>query len=384
MSAHSPLGPSAADRWIQCPGSVAATADLPDVTSQYAAEGTFAHDISELIRKGEKKKDIIGFTNTIDGFEFTCDQIMYDYVMEFVDYVHQHEFETELIEAKVTYDAWVDGGFGTLDSGLLADGTIVITDLKYGKGVQVFAENNFQLMCYALGVFQEHGHLYEMTDFKLVIHQPRLNHVDEWAISVEDLLEWAESVLEPAADLTAQADAPFKAGSWCKFCKLRGTCRTRAEAMQGELLDEISEVRNSAEMTNDEMGMAMSVVPLMVSWCADVAQTVEKMVVAGQKIKGADGENWKMVAGRRPARAWRDNDAAEKAMRAHKLKVGDIFTHKLKSPAQLEKLPTIGKGHVILKKHTKPPGKGKPTLVPGSDPREAYVEADVDELKDVE
>ena len=145
MSDHSPLGPSSGERWINCPGSVQATADLPDVTSEYAAEGTFAHNISEYIRNGDKKKDLIGLTEMIDSFEFTCDESMYDYVMEFVDYTRQHTYETELIEAKVTYDAWVDGGFGTLDSGLLADGTVVITDLKYGKGVQVFAEENTQL-----------------------------------------------------------------------------------------------------------------------------------------------------------------------------------------------------------------------------------------------
>lgn len=386
LEVHSPLGPSSGDRWINCPGSVKATADLPDVTSIFAAEGTFAHLVSEHMRDPDLiKADIIGFTDTIDGHEFVVDESMYDYVQEFVDYVREHTFEQELIEARVHYDAWVEGGFGTLDAGMLSDGTCGVVDLKYGKGVQVFAENNTQLKLYALGIYQEYCHLYEITDFKLVIHQPRLRHVDEWSITVPELIKWADEVVEPAADLALSIDAPFKAGKWCQFCKLRGTCRTRAEAMQAEMLDEISEVRDPGEMTNDELGLAMSVVPLMKKWCEDVSNSVNELVLKGEQIIGDDGLPFKMVAGRAGNAAWADAERAEKAMRNYKMKVGDIFTKKLISPTAAIKI--LGKNHPMLlpKAGHIVRSKGKPTLVPGSDPREAYTEVDIfDELKDVE
>ncbi len=385
LATHSPLGPSSGERWINCPGSVQATMDLPDVTSIYAAEGTFAHNVSEIMRReGMSAKDMIGFTATVDSFEFTLDLGDAEYIQEFVDYVEEREGEQMLVEARVTYDAWVDGGFGTLDHGALNDGVCDVTDLKFGKGVQVFAENNTQLMLYALGIYQQYSLLYDIKGFNLTIHQPRLHHVDEWYISIEELLDWAEKVVEPAADLALTDDAPFKAGTWCQFCKLRGTCRTRAEAMQAGMLDEISDVRDPNEMTNDEMGFSMSLVPLMKKWCSDIEEAVEKLVHANEIVIGSDGEAYKFVAGRAGNRYWDDDSKAEKAMRNYKVKVSQIFTRKLISPAGAEKI--LGKDHpMLLRKagHVKQ-GKGKPALVPGSDPREVYQEADISELKDVE
>ena len=91
LAAHSPLGPSSADRWINCPGSVKATAGLPDTTSMFAAEGTFAHLVSEVMRDDCKSaKDMIGFKDTIDGYSFEVDQAMAEHVERFVDYVAEH------------------------------------------------------------------------------------------------------------------------------------------------------------------------------------------------------------------------------------------------------------------------------------------------------
>ena len=385
LAAHSPLGPSSGDRWINCPGSVMATADLPDVTSSFAAEGTFAHLVSEIMRNDRKSaKDMVGYKDTIDGFDFEVDLPMAEYVEQFVDYVAGHEYEHQLVEARVTYDAWVDNGFGTLDAGGLNDGTALIVDLKFGKGVQVFARDNTQLKLYALGTYQDYAHLYDIQDFKLVIHQPRLNHVDEWRITVPALLKWADEVVEPAADLALTNEAPFNAGEWCRFCKIRGTCRTRAEAMHDGMLDEISDERDPAEMTNDEMGLSMGLVPLMRKWCNDIEDSVTKLVQEHQIIKGPDGEPYKFVAGRAGNSRWSDDAKAEKSMRNYKLKVSEIFTKKLITPTTATKL--LGKGHpMLLPKagHVVRP-KGKPALVVGSDPRDEYQEASVDELKDLD
>jgi hypothetical protein len=378
LAAHSPLGPSSADRWINCPGSVLATKGLPDTTSVFAAEGTFAHLVSEVMRDECKSaKDMIGFKDTIDGHSFEVDQVMAEHVERFVDYVAEHEYDEQLVEARVSYDAWVDNGFGTLDAGLLVDGECVVVDLKYGKGVQVWAEDNSQLKLYALGIFQEHSLLYNIESFKLVIHQPRLDHVDVWNISLQELLAWADDVVEPAADLALTEDAPFAAGKWCQFCKIKGTCKTRAETYQAEMLDEIAEVRGPNEMTEEELGSAMSLAPLMAKWCKDVAESVEKLVLKGHQIIGEDGEPYKMVEGR-SNRCFRDLAEAEKAMRGYKIKVGDMFTRKLIGVPATEKL--LGKGHPLLVKHVIKP-KGKPVLVPGSDKRDAY-QADLSELDD--
>lgn len=374
---HSPKGPSAAERWLVCPGSIKATEGMADTTSVYAAEGTFAHWISELARINKKNADaFIGQTDP-DG-QFTCDKEMAGHVQYFLNYVEQFECEEELIEAKVSYDAWVDGGFGTLDAALLNDGTAVVIDLKYGKGIQIHAEDNPQLKLYALGLFQEHGMLYDFKTFKLCICQPRLDWIDEWEISAEELLTWANEIVEPAADLADTDDAPFKAGAHCQWCKIKGTCQTRYEMVTDALVDELQEITNPNEMGESELGEAMSLVPEIVKWCVDVTESVTSLVAQGKAIVGGDGLPFKMVEGR-SNRAWRDAKEAEKAMKAHKIKVADMYTKKLITAPAFEK--AFGDDHVIMKKHCHKP-RGKPVLVPGSDKREAYA-ASVDELPEL-
>ena len=369
--AHSPLGPSSAERWINCPGSVNATRGIADTSSEYAAEGTFAHSIAEMARQANKPaKTYIGHKGSVDGFDFECDADMAQHVQYFIDYVNQWDADENLNESRVKYDSWVDEGFGTLDAALLNDGQVIICDLKYGKGIQVYAEDNFQLKLYALGIFQEYGSLYEIESFRLCVVQPRIDWIDEWEISTEELLTWAEEVVEPAADEAATDTARFRAGSWCQWCKIRQTCRTRADTIKATLLDELGEITDPNEVSESELGEYMDMLPLIKQWCSDIAERTEALVLAGHEIIGSDGLPYKMVAGR-GSRAWRDEAEVEKAMRNYKVKVSDMFVSKLVSPAQAEKLKSIGKNHPIMKKYVVNK-TGKPALVPGSDKREPF------------
>ncbi len=374
LQEHSPRGPSSADRWMNCAGSVAATAGLPDTTSEYAAEGTFAHYISELARNDDCVAKVFLGRISDDG-KFVCNQEMVDGVQYFLDYLDDAEFDETLVEARVNYNAWVDDGFGTADDVGLKDGTCRVVDLKYGKGVQIWAEENRQLKLYALGVYQEHGDLYDITGFDLVICQPRLDHIDEWYISIEDLLKWADDVVEPAADLTTYPDAPFKAGEWCRWCKIKASCKYRAAAVSEALVDELEELANPAELTDKEIGLAFAMVDSIRSWCNDLSELVMTKVSAGKEIIGSDGQPFKIVEGR-SNRCWRDDDEAEKSMRGFKMKVVEMYIKKLISPTQCEKI--LGKGHPVLKKHCIKP-QGKPVLVAGSDKRQSF-KVDVSEL----
>ena len=379
-AAHSPLGPSSGDRWINCPGSVNATRGIKDESSEFAAEGNFAHDIAEMARK----KDVlattfIGYKATVAGFEFECDKEMADHVQYFIEYVNQFECDENLNESRVRYDAWVEDGFGTLDAALLDDGLSIVVDLKYGKGIKVFAEDNTQLKLYALGIYQDYSELYDIQRFRLCIVQPRLDHIDEWEISVEELLVWADEVVEPKADEALTDTAEFKAGSWCQWCKIKASCKTRADAMKASLFDEIDEVRDPNEIPMSELGDLLDRVSEIRSWCNDVWNLGEKHVLAGEEVIGGDGKPYKMVAGR-GSRRWIDPVAAEKSLRNYKVKVSDIYPRKMCTPPAIEKI--IGKDHPVLKKHVhKKPGK--PALVPGSDPREAFKTA-VDEMDDLD
>jgi hypothetical protein len=365
-------------RWLTCPGSVLLTWDMEDTDSVYAAEGTFAHWIAQLCREQNKPAD--KFIGTVSECgRFTVDTAFAEGIQTFLDYVNQFPGDP-FFEYRVGYDAWVDGGFGTADDIRINEGTCYITDLKFGKGVQVFAPENTQLMMYALGVFQELGHLYDISHFQLNISQPRLDHIDEFLITCEEILMWATNDVQPTAKIALKKDAPFKAGDHCRWCPAKGTCSHRAAWVFDNIVDEIDDVEGArlftpGLMSNEQLAQFMDLVDAIRSCCNDVEEHVLSEVQRGIDIGG-----WKLVAGR-SNRKWRDEDDAEAAMRAARLKVSQIFPKHIISPAQAEKI--VGKKHPLMEEQvTKAPGR--PKLAPPSDPRPSVAPDPEAELEDLD
>lgn len=154
-----------------------------------------------------------------------------------------------MVEQRLDFSNYVEDGFGTGDLVIVADDVIQVIDFKYGKGVAVSAEHNPQMMLYALGALNLYDYLYDVKTVKMAIVQPRLDSISEWELSVDELLSWAENTLRPIARLAAKGEGEFKAGSHCRFCKLRATCRKKAELM---LKTAKHEFKEPAELTDDE------------------------------------------------------------------------------------------------------------------------------------
>lgn len=229
---HSQFGPSGADRWINCPGSHLAGQGLPERKSKYAAEGTVAHEMSLWVR--QQRVPATHFLKQkleSDGFTFSVNKGMALGVQQFVDYCAPVPGDP-FYEIKVGYENWVPGGFGTADDIRLADYLCTNTDLKFGTGHKVFAKRNPQLMLYSVGTYEKYKWAYEFSDFVLRIAQPRLNHWDVWTTTLAELKEWTGAVAAPAAARALRPGAPFKAGPWCTFCKLRDNCAVRAQYKQ--------------------------------------------------------------------------------------------------------------------------------------------------------
>ena len=225
---HSELGPSSSDRWMNCPGSVLATRGMK-AQSEYAAEGTAAHELSKWVREtGRPAVDWKGTTLVVGDYQFKVGKPMVDSVQYFVDDCAKIP-GAALYEDMVWYDEIVPGGFGTDDDTRLEDNVCSITDLKHGTGVKVFAKENSQLRLYALGTYWKYRWLYEFDHFVLRICQPRLRHFEADEISLGHLLQWGFDVVRPAAKLTTQPNAPIVAGPWCKFCKIKETCSTKQD-----------------------------------------------------------------------------------------------------------------------------------------------------------
>ena len=174
MSAHATLFASGSKQWIACLGSVRLEEQFPDVENEYSLYGSNAHKLAEYcLANGLDAHD-----HSIGELDIEVDDEMIAGVQEYLDYVGSLKGEC-FIEQRVDFSPWVPEGFGTADFICIGDNTLTVVDLKFGKGVKVFAEDNTQEILYALGAWHEYGFMFDIETIKIVIVQPRLDHIDE-------------------------------------------------------------------------------------------------------------------------------------------------------------------------------------------------------------
>jgi len=220
---HAKRSPSGVYKWSLCAGSLAAEDGLPDVESEFALEGRAAHALAERCLIEDLTPEFFAKKSIGDVL---VDQEMVDAIRDYLALVYEQATGCAemLVEQRVAFDAYVPEGFGTVDCVILFDnGLVVIIDLKYGKGVKV--DEFLHHRVYALGVLQDFGWMYDIEKFRLIVSQPRLNHVGIEEITVEELLQWHEDFIVPAIEAGDDPDAPRTPGEkQCQFCKAKPTC----------------------------------------------------------------------------------------------------------------------------------------------------------------
>lgn len=367
-SKHATLSASAAQRWMACPPSVMATKDMPDTTSEYAEEGTAAHEVAEYKLRWNLGEKNISPPST---GKFDADEI--DRYTDVYAYYVSDVFETLrkncpdailLIEQRLDFSDYVPDGFGTGDAVIIADDVMQICDLKYGKGIQVAADNNPQMMLYALGALNMYGCLYDIKTVRLAIIQPRLDNISEWEISVEDLYKWAETELKPKAKLAAKGEGEFSAGEHCRFCKLKATCRKRAERMLELAKYDFSP---PAELTKTEIAAVMEIAADLAKWADDVFAYAQAQAINN----GVHWDGYKIVEGR-SIRKFTDEKKVADICREQGYQLSQIYKTTLIGITDMEKLMGKKRFREILSDFVTKP-KGKLTLVPVTDKREEVV-----------
>lgn len=367
MSSHAFLSPSASHRWLNCPPSAKLCAALPDQTSPYAAQGTDAHELCAYLVEKALGRDVKDPTNSLSYYDEemqTCVEGYAEFVMQEYELAKQSCPDTDvLIEQKVDFSKWVEGGTGTADCILLSDGTAEIIDYKHGLGVMVSAESeefggNPQLMCYALGLIDMFDGIYNIDTIRMAIYQPRRDNVSICQMSKDDLMKWAEETLAPTAILATKGEGEFKAGDHCQFCKVKATCRKRAE-YNLEMAKYDFEV--PATLEDHEIEAILMKVDQLTSWAEDV-----KEYVLNQALQGKEYEHFKVVEGR-SNRKYTDENAVAFAVKDAGF---DPYEKKLLGITAMTSLLGKKKFDELLGGLTmKPPGK--PTLVSKSDKRPA-------------
>ena len=361
---HAMLSASSAHRWLECPPSAMLEKDIPEETSVYAEEGSAAHEAAEykvhcyLGQKGITPPSTGDFD--ADEIDRYTDSYLY-YVTDKIESIRRSCPDVlVMVEQRLNFSNYVPGGFGTGDLVIMADDVIQVIDFKYGKGVEVSAENNPQMMLYALGALNLYDYLYDVKTIKTAIVQPRLNNISEWEISVEDLLEWAEHTLKPIAELAANGDGEFKAGSHCRFCKFRAVCRKRSEFMLEAAKYDFAP---PAKLTDEEIAEILKI-------SSDLAKWAESVFNYAQAKAINEGKHWngfKVVEGS-SKRRYSDEKKIAAICRRHGYKFSKIYKKSLIGITDMEKLMGRDKFNKLLGKYVIKP-KGKPVLAPESDKR---------------
>lgn len=387
-----------------CAGSVVGQETAPRSTSSYAAEGTAAHQIlTWALHEGQPASAYVGRMIDVDGFSFEVDDEMAGHVQICLDYVEAARAHDGQVFADVKVDYSAALGFehgtawGTADVIVIKADELVVLDFKYGRGVEVQAAWNPQLLLYAIGAIEHYGFLLDgVARVRTVISQPRLLKAPlEWTYNVEEVHAWVlnegrRAVRAAQAALAANSADELQAylnpgDKQCRFCHAKATCPAlRKAALDGPFgsaidvtactPEEFAVFAGTETAPKDQdakwLSVLLSKVDMIEDWCKAIRAEAERRLLAGHTVPG-----FKIVRGKKGSRRW-DDDAVVAAYLRDKarLPIDKVYDLSLKSPTSIEKLATAGRigprQWKTLQEHVTQ-SEGKLHVAPESDPRPA-------------
>lgn len=379
---HALLSASHAARWLACPPSARLEEKFKETcgepeSSVYAEEGTLAHEFAELrLRQLSGRisdQEYVEESERLRSHGLYSEEIE-DNIEKYAAYVME-EFEASkkivpdpvlFIEEQLDFSHIVEQGFGTGDAGIIADGTMEIIDLKYGKGIKVEACENPQLKLYALGALRNYEMFYDIHTVKLTIIQPRLDNITSWSVPVKDLVKWAEETVKPVAAKAYEGKGLQKAGEHCKFCLVKAMCATLASRNVALAKHEF---KDPHLLTEKQLLDVYRQIPMLTDWANAVGEYLYKKALAGEKVEG-----YKLVEGQ-SRRKWVDEAQVQDLLKGEGYSEEEYNVVKLKGISDIEKLvgkktfPLMFEGMVTRT-------QVNPVLVPDTDKRPEYKAAD--------
>lgn len=388
MAEHSLLSPSSSAQWLNCSASLWACKGIEQKESEYANEGTAAHSLAySCLKNGTNPSEYEG----IDGKFISLD--MFDPVLIYVKNIRRqikkaswYDFETQVDLSGVL---GVPECKGTADALAIVGKTLIVNDLKYGKGVVVSPVKNTQMMLYALGALEIAELISSIIKVKLIIHQPRVvEEPQEWIIPVKELREFQDYACGQAnlalkiyesGEVLPQHYSPGE--KTCQWCAIKATCEYRLKFVTKDVIDDFENldatnlevVKSSlpAISTAEQIAKVLNIRGQLREFLNDVDDKAMSMMLNGEKIPG-----FKLVEGRQGNRKWSDEAKVIGQMRSFRMTNDDIFDMKLISPAKAEKKLGDVRWKKIESLITREPG-GK-QIVPESDNRPEFIPNAVD------
>ena len=249
---HAVFSPSSMERILKCPGSIKLSEGIPEETSEEATEGTKAHEIAEYyVRKELCLENII-----IPEEDNEMHHHGQDYRDFIVDLLDEFKPTAYFVEQKVVLDELCWGTVDFLAYRLNDDMTMdfLIVDYKYGQGDTVYAENNKQLMTYALcasNTFK--GCSYTLGDIKAYIFQPRKYHISETSFTKKDIYILGNDIemLISGYNFDNNNEINAEGLTHCKWCKAKPICKAFKEETN-KSLKIVNNTLPNPDLLNDE------------------------------------------------------------------------------------------------------------------------------------
>ena len=364
MVEHAVLSASSAHRWLTCPPLPRLERFFENETSEVANEGTVAHSLAE-----HKLRKLLGQKTRKPKSKF-IDKDMEQYTDDYANYIHEllqtirqtTKDPIVLIEQRLDFSNYVPDGFGTGDCLIIADKTLYIIDLKYGRGVSVSAVNNPQMMLYALGALNLFDALYDIDEVSLTIFQPRKYNISSEVKTVKELESWAESELKDKAELAFKGEGIVTYGPWCQFSNCKAVLRARKDYH-----DKLTRFQLASPhlLTDAEIEEVLEHVDDLVKWAVDVKEYATKVALETDKT----WSKFKLVEGRSNRKFNDEEKVAEIALANG---YTDIYRKNLITLTDMERMMGKEVFNTLLGKHVTKP-KGKVTLVPKTDSRKELV-----------
>ena len=379
---HALLSPSAAHRWMNCTAAPRLEANAPDKETTYAQEGTLAHAYCAYKLKtnfglptdGEveefKQLDAEYHTGEMDEYTDTY----YTIVLEKYNAARAKTRDAQLrIETRLDFSKYVPDAFGTADAIIIADGCLEIIDFKYGKGVRVSAEENPQMMIYALGAYEAYSFEYNINRVRMTIVQPRIDNLSEYELTTVDLLKWAALKLAPKAKEAYDGNGKQLPGEWCQFCRVKCNCK----ALATQCVETAGNFDDPKLVSKDDMqSIILPRIATIKTWLAGIEE-----YALTQALAGIEYEGYKIVEGR-SNRKITDADKVGGILENNGYDESDYLKPaELRTITDLEKLCGKKRFATLCADYIDKP-QGKPTLVPETDKRPAY-NAAADDFKNI-
>lgn len=368
---HAVLSASSSARWLNCTPSVVFSApyEVERKDTTFTAEGTAAHGLAELklqfdtgkITKRKFNAQLKKFKAENEYYSVSFEEFVDDYVGFVNETINSYDEPEVELEQRVNFSDWVPDGYGTSDVVIMTDSVLHIVDLKFGKGVPVSAIENTQLMLYAIGTYYEFNMAYDFETVRMTIHQPRLYDTSTYELSVADLLDWAETIVKPRAELAMAGEGDYiPSEKACQWCPAKAVCKARADMnLQNAIKYDFADTN---ELEPEAISDILSQSKAIKKWLEDV----EAYALTQARDEGQSFPGWKLVAGRSNRKITNADMAASILLDAG---FEEIYKpHELLTLTALEKM--VGKKHfselledIIIKP------EGKPTLVVETDKR---------------